>query len=185
MVELDTLEQLATELGSLTWDYCVADQASSAVHKGYVTGLIEPEHLYGGDVAVYLCGPPPMVEAVRKHIDAAGVEPVGFYYERFALSGTGAAAARAEAPAEPEVLGRSPAPTAAPRWSPSAAAAVVVAAVADRPRRAARWPDRSCCPARRFRHWSGWPSRRRPALRPQRPARSPVSRSRAQEAMCR
>ena len=101
-VELDTVERLANELGSLTWEYCVADQASSAVHKGFVTALIEPEHLYGGDVAVYLCGPPPMVEAVRKHIDAAGVEPVGFYYERFALSGTGAAAARAEAPAKPE-----------------------------------------------------------------------------------
>jgi benzoate/toluate 1,2-dioxygenase reductase component len=102
-VELGTLESLATELGSLTWDYCVADKASSAVHKGFVTGLIEPEHLYGGAVSVYLCGPPPMVEAVRKHIDVAGVEPAGFYYERFALSGTGAAAARVEAPAKPEV----------------------------------------------------------------------------------
>ena len=112
-VELGTLESLATELGSLTWDYCVADKASSAVHKGFVTGLIEPEHLYGGDVSVYLCGPPPMVEAVRKHIDAAGVEPVGFYYERFALSGTGAAAARAEAPAEPEVLAEPEAPAVA------------------------------------------------------------------------
>ena len=41
---------------------------------------------------------------------------------------------------------------------------------------AARWPDRSYGPARRFRHWSVWPSRRRPAMRPQQPARSPVSR---------
>ena len=107
-VELDTLERLANELGSLTWDYCVADQASSAVHKGFVTALIEPEHLYGGDVAVYLCGPPPMVEGVRKHLEDAGVEPVGFYYERFALSGTGAAAARVEVPAEPEVPAAEP-----------------------------------------------------------------------------
>ena len=103
---MDTLERLATELGNLTWDYCVADQASSAVHKGFVTALMQPEHLHGGDASVYLCGPPPMVEAVRKHIDAGGVEPVGFYYERFALSGTGAAA-RAEVTAEPEVSRRS------------------------------------------------------------------------------
>ena len=58
--------------GSLTWEHCVADPASSATHKGYVTSLIGPEHLYGGDVAVYLCGPPPMVEAVRKHFADAG-----------------------------------------------------------------------------------------------------------------
>ena len=129
-VELDTLERLANELGSLTWEYCVADQASSAVHKGFVTALIEPEHLYGGDVAVYLCGPPPMVEGVRKHLEDAGVEPVGFYYERFALSGTGAAAARAEVPAEPEVPPAEPeVPAVAAQPRPERPEAVEVAAV--------------------------------------------------------
>ena len=123
-VELDTLEHIATELGSLTWDYCVADPASSAVHKGFVTGLIKPEHLYGGDVAVYLCGPPPMVEGVRKHLDAAGVEPVGFYYERFALSGTGAAAPAA-VPAEPEVLAVPEAPAAVVPLVPERAPAAI------------------------------------------------------------
>ena len=123
-VELDTLEHIANELGSLTWDYCVADPASLAVHKGFVTGLIKPEHLYGGDVAVYLCGPPPMVEGVRKHLDAAGVEPVGFYYERFALSGTGAAAPAA-VPAEPEVLAVSEAPAAVVPLVPGRAPAAI------------------------------------------------------------
>ena len=123
-VELDTLEHIANELGSLTWDYCVADPASSAVHKGFVTGLIKPEHLYGGDVAVYLCGPPPMVEGVRKHLDAAGVEPVGFYYERFALSGTGAAAPTA-VPAEPEVLAVPEAPAAVVPLVPERAPAAI------------------------------------------------------------
>jgi benzoate/toluate 1,2-dioxygenase reductase component len=126
-VELDTLEHIAKELGSLTWDYCVADPASSAVHKGFVTGLIKPEHLYGGDVAVYLCGPPPMVEGVRKHLDAAGVEPVGFYYERFALSGTGAAAPAA-VPAEPEVLAVPEAPAAVVPLVPGRAPAAIVEA---------------------------------------------------------
>ena len=87
LVELDTLERLAKEVEGLTWDHCVADPASSATNKGYVTSLIRPEHLYDGDVAVYLCGPPPMVEAVRKHFADAGIEPTGFYYEKFALSG--------------------------------------------------------------------------------------------------
>ena len=71
----------------------VAIQRSSAANKGYVTGLIRPAHLYDGDVAVYLCGPPPMVESVRTHVTDAGIEPTGFYYEKFAL------AARPPAPA--------------------------------------------------------------------------------------
>ena len=70
-----------------------------------------------------------MVEAVRKHVDAGGVQPVGFYYERFALSGTGAAA-RTEVPAEPEVVAEAEAPTvAAPPVPERAPAAVEVAAV--------------------------------------------------------
>ena len=103
LVELDTLERLAKEVENLTWQHCVADPASSATHKGYVTSLIEPEHLYDGEVAVYLCGPPPMVEAVRKHFADQGVEPAGFYYEKFALSGTSPAAKPAAVPAEAAV----------------------------------------------------------------------------------
>ena len=72
LVELETIETLAAELGTLTWDYCVADPASSAPNKGYVTSLLRPEHLHDGDVAVYLCGPPPMVEAVRSALHGRG-----------------------------------------------------------------------------------------------------------------
>jgi benzoate/toluate 1,2-dioxygenase reductase subunit len=88
LVELDTINNLAAELENLTWDHCVADPNSRAVNKGFVMSLIKPEHLYEGELAVYLCGPPPMVEAVRSHFADAGVEPTGFYYEKFALSGT-------------------------------------------------------------------------------------------------
>ena len=152
-VELDTLEQLAGELGTLTWDYCVADQASSAVNKGYVTALMTPEHLHGGQASVYLCGPPPMVEAVRKHVDDGGVQPVGFYYERFALSGTGAAA-RVEVPDEPEVVAQAETPTVAtPRVPDRPAAAVEVAAVLTGPegRSVAGqtiWPSKELAPLR-------------------------------------
>jgi benzoate/toluate 1,2-dioxygenase reductase subunit len=102
LVELDLLEELAAALPALTWDHCVADPASSATNKGYVMSLIRPEHLYGGDVAVYLCGPPPMVEAVRAHFAEQGVVPTGFYYEKFALSGAAPSApVGASVPAEP------------------------------------------------------------------------------------
>ncbi len=152
-VELDTLEQLAGELGNLTWDYCVADQASSAVNKGYVTALMTAEHLHGGAASIYLCGPPPMVEAVRKHVEAGGIQPVGFYYERFALSGTGAAA-RVEVPDEPEVVAEAEAPTvAAPPVPERAPAAVEIAAVLTGPegRSVAGqviWPSKELAPLR-------------------------------------
>ncbi|GAA2149248.1 benzoate 1,2-dioxygenase electron transfer component BenC [Nocardioides koreensis] len=104
VVELATLEELAASIATFTWEHVVSDPESVAPNKGYVMSLIRPEHLYDGDVAVYLCGPPPMVEAVRGHFADAGVEVTGFYYEKFALSGPATAqepAAETPMPAEP------------------------------------------------------------------------------------
>lgn len=97
LVELDRIEELAASLPGLTWDYCVSDPATTAAHQGYVMSRLRPEHLHEGDVAVYLCGPPPMVEAVRTHFAETDVVPTGFYYEKFALS----AAATSTPPTEP------------------------------------------------------------------------------------
>lgn len=86
LVELDTIAELVERVPNLTWDHCVSDEKSSADNIGYVMSLIGDEHLHDGDVAVYLCGPPPMVEAVRSHFAAEGVTPTGFYYEKFTPS---------------------------------------------------------------------------------------------------
>ncbi|MDN5895234.1 MAG: 1,6-dihydroxycyclohexa-2,4-diene-1-carboxylate dehydrogenase [Nocardioides sp.] len=112
LVELDTLEELAGSIPNLTWDHCVSDPESAAANKGFVMSLIRPEHLHGGDVAVYVCGPPPMVEAVRTHFANEGVEPTGFYYEKFALSGTPSTPAPAvdEAAAPEETPASEPTP---------------------------------------------------------------------------
>jgi benzoate/toluate 1,2-dioxygenase reductase component len=98
LVAIDQIEEIASALPGFTWDHCVSDPGSMAEHKGYVTGLIKPTHLYDGDVAVYLCGPPPMVESVRKHVTKTGIEPTGFYYEKFALAHVGAAPEPVHAP---------------------------------------------------------------------------------------
>jgi benzoate/toluate 1,2-dioxygenase reductase component len=116
LVELDTLSEVAAGLTGFSWDYCVSDPASTAENKGFVMSLMRPEHMYDGDVAIYLCGPPPMVEAVRKHVAEAGIEPTGFYYEKFAL----APAAAAEPPPGPVV--DSPAPSEELLLSPDARA---------------------------------------------------------------
>ena len=80
----------------------VADPNSTAANKGYVTDLIEPQHLNDGDVDIYLCGPPPMVEAVRTYLDENSITPANFYFEKFNTSATGAAPA-APQPTEAEI----------------------------------------------------------------------------------
>ena len=100
LVHLDLLEELAGSVPEFTFDHCVADEASNAENKGYVTGLVGPEHAHDGDVDVYLCGPPAMVEAVREHLRRERITPAGFYYEKFALTGSSGRDAEAGA-AEP------------------------------------------------------------------------------------
>ncbi|NMO02856.1 1,6-dihydroxycyclohexa-2,4-diene-1-carboxylate dehydrogenase [Gordonia sp. TBRC 11910] len=92
LVAFDEIEYFARELPGFTWDHCVSSPDTTAKNRGYVTSLIAPQHLYNGDVAIYLCGPPPMVESVRTHVVDAGIEPTGFYYEKFALAGARGAA---------------------------------------------------------------------------------------------
>ncbi|MER6910372.1 benzoate 1,2-dioxygenase electron transfer component BenC [Streptomyces sp. NPDC000594] len=94
LVHLDTLADYAAVIPGFTFDHCVADPASRARNKGFVTGLIDAETLHGGDVDIYLCGPPPMVDAVRSHVAALGIAPAAFHYERFAPAKETAGAAR-------------------------------------------------------------------------------------------
>ena len=85
LVEVEALERYATVIDGFTFDTIVADPDSDAPMKGYVTQHLLPEHLNDGDVDVYLCGPPPMVDAVRRYWPEAGITPANFYYERFAV----------------------------------------------------------------------------------------------------
>ncbi len=87
LVKVDELEDAARRLPSFSFSFCVADETSIWPNKGYVTRYIEPAHLNGGYVDVYLCGPPAMVEAVRDYFKQLGVAPQNFYYEKFTNTG--------------------------------------------------------------------------------------------------
>ena len=91
-VEVEALERYAEAIDGFTFDVIVADQESEAPKKGYVTQHLLPEHLNDGDVDVYLCGPPAMVDAVRRYFGEGGMEPANFFYERFAVGVTHARA---------------------------------------------------------------------------------------------
>ncbi|WP_085678002.1 MULTISPECIES: benzoate 1,2-dioxygenase electron transfer component BenC [unclassified Pseudomonas] len=86
LVELDRLQALAARIANFTFSACVANPDSQYPQKGYVTQHIAPQHLNDGDVDVYLCGPPPMVEAVSQYIREQGITPANFYYEKFAAA---------------------------------------------------------------------------------------------------
>jgi benzoate/toluate 1,2-dioxygenase reductase component len=83
LVLVDRLQAYAGRIPGFTFSTCVADPATGHARQGYVTQHLPPEALHGGDVDVYLCGPPPMVDAVQKHFKAAGIAPASFHYEKF------------------------------------------------------------------------------------------------------
>ena len=86
LVELDKLAAFAGQLPNFTYALVVVDTNSSQPKKGYVTQHLEDAQLNAGEVDIYLCGPPPMVEAVANNLRERGVQPASFHYEKFAAS---------------------------------------------------------------------------------------------------
>lgn len=86
LVEIERLERLAARLPRMTWSATVADQTSSYSNKGYVTQHLTDEQLNAGNCDIYLCGPPPMVEAVRAFLVAKGQSLAHFHFEKFSAS---------------------------------------------------------------------------------------------------
>lgn len=83
LVSVDALEAYAAQTPNFSFTTCVASPESRHGRKGFVTDHITPEDLNGGDVDIYLCGPPAMVEAVRTWLAQQGVTPAAFHYEKF------------------------------------------------------------------------------------------------------
>src|ERR1700720_3046081 len=91
LVGVERLEQFTAKIPGFTFLTCVAAGDSAQLRKGYVMAHVESGHLNGGDVDVYLCGPPPMVDAVRAWLGERSVTPAKLYYEKFSPSGGQAA----------------------------------------------------------------------------------------------
>ncbi|MCM2442281.1 ring-hydroxylating dioxygenase ferredoxin reductase family protein [Agrobacterium vitis] len=88
LVLVDQLEAFTGRLPNFTYATVVADDATNHPRKGWVTQHMPQDMLNGGYVDVYLCGPPPMVDAVRSYFDDKGVKPNSFYYEKFTPNST-------------------------------------------------------------------------------------------------
>ena len=83
LVEVERLQAFSNTIPGFTFTTVVADQASQHERKGFVTHHLPESSLFDGQVDVYLCGPPPMVDAVRAHFTQMNIEPVNFYFEKF------------------------------------------------------------------------------------------------------
>jgi benzoate/toluate 1,2-dioxygenase reductase subunit len=88
LVCLDQLERIAASHPQFQYVTTVAHESSNHPRKGYATAHVEPGWMNGGDVDVYLCGPVPMVEAVRGWLDGAGIRPSSFHFEKFSATST-------------------------------------------------------------------------------------------------
>jgi benzoate/toluate 1,2-dioxygenase reductase subunit len=83
LVQVEEIDAYTKKLPNFSYATVIADAESNHPRKGWVTQHIPADALNDGDVDVYLCGPPPMVDAVRKHFDDNGVKPNSFHYEKF------------------------------------------------------------------------------------------------------
>ncbi|CAN5531973.1 2Fe-2S iron-sulfur cluster binding domain-containing protein [soil metagenome] len=78
----DEIAQLKSRLPKLDVEYAAEADAAGSCHTGYATDLI-----HGGmcpTTRIYLCGPPPMVEAGRAAASRAGIRKSDILCERFA-----------------------------------------------------------------------------------------------------
>lgn len=80
---LDELKQLGEQLEGIDLQIAVEQDPQPGCHAGYPTDLI-PRLGLDPSTRVYLCGPPPMVEAGRKAAEAAGLKRADVLCERFA-----------------------------------------------------------------------------------------------------
>ena len=83
LVELGTLAELKSVMPNFNYFTVVVDRNSDHPRIGYVTDHLSPGQLNDGEIDVYVCGPPPMVDGVRKWMAGVGVTPKNFLFEKF------------------------------------------------------------------------------------------------------
>ena len=84
---LDALADYAAKGLTVTTETCVVDGAGSwSGATGHVTSLLGREMLNGGNCRVYLCGPPPMIDAAESWLAAQSFDLSRVHAEKFVAS---------------------------------------------------------------------------------------------------
>jgi benzoate/toluate 1,2-dioxygenase reductase subunit len=83
LVEVERIEALRPRIPKFTFDTTCSDPRSRHPLTGHVTDHFSADALNSGDVDVYLCGPPEMVESGRQHVAKLGLSPANVHFEKF------------------------------------------------------------------------------------------------------
>ena len=68
-------------------EFCVVEPADGwNAATGHVTGLLREEILNAGDCEIYLCGPPPMIDAAEAWLSERGHDSSLVHAEKFVPS---------------------------------------------------------------------------------------------------
>tara|TARA_R110002072_G_scaffold27885_17_gene90363 strand:+ start:2960 stop:3982 length:1023 start_codon:yes stop_codon:yes gene_type:complete len=83
----DKLEKYVAEGLDLTTELCVVEPAEGwTAATGHVTDLLRADMLHDGDCEVYLCGPPPMIDAAETWLADNEHDPSLIHAEKFVPS---------------------------------------------------------------------------------------------------
>ncbi|WP_432695899.1 anthranilate 1,2-dioxygenase electron transfer component AntC [Marinobacterium sp. YM272] len=87
LCELERLKSYEQSIADFSFHTIVMNGDESwQGETGVVTDLFDESHFNGGEVDAYLCGPPPMVEAVKSWLDQRNMENSRIYFEKFSAS---------------------------------------------------------------------------------------------------
>jgi benzoate/toluate 1,2-dioxygenase reductase subunit len=83
------LQRLESYKASLPFDYhvCISGEASRRFAEGFVTQWIKKKRLGEGAYEAYVCGPPPMVDAVKASLAEERISLTNFFTEKFIPTG--------------------------------------------------------------------------------------------------
>jgi benzoate/toluate 1,2-dioxygenase reductase subunit len=85
---LDQLDLRRDWFPQLETRICVDRGAAAGVRTGNPVEAIGAEDALPPDSVAYLCGPPGMIEAARRHLEALGLDPANIFAEHFTASGS-------------------------------------------------------------------------------------------------
>lgn len=86
LFHLDELAALATRLPQLTFVPALSDaeaDASWTGEKGFITDVLARHESDLSDADLYLCGPPPMIDAAMDTLQAKGADPKRIFFDKF------------------------------------------------------------------------------------------------------
>ena len=83
LVEVERIEALSARIPKFTYDTSCSGPGSQHPLTGHITDHFSADALNNGDVEVYLCGPPEMVESGRQHVAKFGLLPANIHFEKF------------------------------------------------------------------------------------------------------